>query len=210
MRGSATARGDKAPHWDDAYRERGSAGVSWFQPTPTRSIELIRRLNLAIGAAIIDIGGGTSGLVDALLADGFRDLSVLDVSEVALEEVRQRLGVAAPVELIHGDLLLWAPERHFDLWHDRALFHFLVEEAERRAYLQALRGALRSGGFIIVGTFAADGPEYCSGLPVARYSGAELAEVLGPDFEILEEAREEHVTPAGVIQPFTWLVAQRR
>jgi hypothetical protein len=210
MTESVSPRRERAAHWDSAYRDRGSTAVSWYQPAPTVSIELIHRTDIARDAAIIDIGGGASGLVDALLADGFCDVSVLDVSGVALDEVRQRLASDAPVTLIHGDLLHWSPERSFDLWHDRAVFHFLVDEHERATYLRTLRGAVHKSGFVILGTFAPDGPSHCSGLRVARYSGEELSEVLGPDFEVRERLREEHVTPAGVVQPFTWLVARRR
>ncbi len=203
-------RGGREDHWDSAYRDRGTAGVSWFQPEPTMSIELIRSLGFPRDAAIIDVGGGTSFLVDALLDDGFDDLSVLDVSDVALQAVRQRLSSDAPVTLIHDDVLAWRPERAFDLWHDRALFHFLVDEATRTEYLNTLHRALLAGGFVILGTFASDGPEYCSGLPVARYSAEDLTRVMGTDFEILGRTREEHLTPAAAIQPFTWLTARRR
>lgn len=208
--GGSTARGDEEARWDAAYRDGGVAGVSWYQPTPKVSVELIRRLEIPRNAAIIDIGGGASSLVDTLLADGFTDLSVLDFSEVALNAVRQRLGSDVPVALIHGDLLTWQPERRFDLWHDRAVFHFLVEEGARTTYLETLRQALNAGGSVIMATFAPDGPEYCSGLPVARYSADDLAEVLGAEFEVIEQSREEHVTPGGVVQSFIWLAARRR
>jgi 2-polyprenyl-3-methyl-5-hydroxy-6-metoxy-1,4-benzoquinol methylase len=171
---------------------------------------LIERLNVASDAAIIDIGGGASLLVDALLERGFRDVSVLDVSETALGTVRQRLGTGAPGSLLHQDLLAWKPERHFDLWHDRAVFHFLVDPSERRRYIDTVRSALCPGGAVIIATFALDGPESCSGLPVARYSSADLTEILGPEFEVIEQTREEHVTPGGVTQPFTWLAVRWR
>jgi SAM-dependent methyltransferase len=205
---SATARDGKEAHWDAVYRDHGTGGVSWFQPTPTVSIELIRRLEVAADAAILDVGGGASTLVDALIADGYRDLSVLDISDVALGAARQRLGAEAPITLIHVDLLAWTPERSFDLWHDRAVFHFLVEDRERRRYRDLMRQALRLGGHFIVATFASDGPQYCSGLPVARYTTEELSEVLGEGFEVLDHRREEHRTPTGSMQPFTWLAGR--
>jgi SAM-dependent methyltransferase len=182
--------------------------VSWFQPVATVSTELVHRLGIPKHAAVIDVGGGASYFVDALAAKGFSDLTVLDVSLVALGAVRQRLGERPTVALVHADVLSWAPGRKFDLWHDRAVFHFLVDSSARERYLAKLHLALHGGGTVIVGTFAPDGPEYCSGLPVARYSGDELAEALGPDLEVVEEMREEHVTPAGVTQPFTWLAAR--
>jgi cyclopropane fatty-acyl-phospholipid synthase-like methyltransferase len=202
--------GQRAEHWDAAYETHGATGVSWFQPAATRSIELIERLNLASDAAIIDIGGGASLLLDALVQRGFRDVSVLDVSETSLETVRQRLATGAPVSLLHQDLLAWMPKRHFDLWHDRAVFHFLVAASERRRYIHTLRSALRPGGAMIIATFALDGPESCSGLPVARYSSTDLTKIFGPEFEVIEQTREEHVTPGGVTQPFTWLAARWR
>lgn len=195
-------------HWDDAYLRHGSTGVSWFQPVTTISSELLRVAAVPRDAAILDVGGGTSNLVDALLGDGFSDLTVLDISGVALAALRDRLGPGSPVTLVHADLLSWTPSRHFDLWHDRAVLHFLVEAEDRLRYLSVLRSALQPGGTVIVGTFAADGPEHCSGLPVARYSSEALMAVLGDDFEVLAERREEHVTPGSVIQPFTWVAAR--
>jgi hypothetical protein len=195
-------------HWDSAYKSGGITGVSWFQPVPTVSSELVHRLAIPKHAAVIDIGGGASFFVDALAAEGFSDLSVLDVSGVALDAVRLRLGSAQTVTVVHADVLAWTPNRKFDLWHDRAVFHFLVDSSTRSSYLATLHLALRSGAAVIIGTFASDGPEYCSGLPVARYSPEELARALGPDLEVLEVLREEHVTPVGVTQPFTWLAAR--
>jgi len=140
---------------------------------------------------------------------GFSDLSVLDVSEVALTGARERLGAHASVSWIHQDLLMWRPERRFDLWHDRAVFHFLTSEADRCVYLTTLRAALRPGGAAIVATFDADGPDQCSGLPVCRYSSAELEGVLSnAGFTVVTACREEHTTPRGAIQPFTWVAAR--
>ena len=141
---------------------------------------------------------------------GVRQTRVTPVSGVALETVRQRLGSGPQVRLIHDDLLAWTPQRRFDLCHDRAVFHFLGDDAAQQTYLRTMRQALRTGGVVIVGTFASDGPEYCSGLSVARYSAEELSAMLGTDFEVLEQLREEHVTPAGVMQPFTWVAARVR
>lgn len=200
--------GERAEHWDAAYQARGATGVSWFQPSATVSIGLIERLGIPQSAAIIDIGGGASVLADTLLDRGFTDVSVLDVSEAALAEVCQRLGAHASVSLVQEDLLAWSPERRYDLWHDRAVFHFLVDPSDQGIYLKTLHSALRPGGSVIMATFAPDGPRYCSGLPVSRYSSADLAEMLGPQFQVIEASRDHHVTPAGVEQPFTWVVAR--
>jgi hypothetical protein len=209
MADSGASQNEAERHWDAAYLSRGHAGVSWFQPAATVSVALIRHLAVPKEAAIIDIGGGASHLVDALVTDGFSDVTVLDISSVALGTLRERLDEAAPVTLVHADLLSWKPTRQFDVWHDRAVFHFLVDKDARKRYLEAFHLALRSGGTAIVGTFASDGPEYCSGLPVARYTPDELSSALGDDLVVVAEKREQHITPAGVTQPFTWVAARR-
>ncbi len=200
--------GQLAEHWDAAYGAAGATAVSWFEPGAATSIELIERLAIPRTAAVIDIGGGASALVDGLVERGYTDISVLDVSKTALAEVRHRLAPDAPVSLLEGDFFAWRPERQYDLWHDRALFHFLVDEGRIGAYLRTLRSALRPDGHVIMATFAPDGPEYCSGLPVSRYSASAVAERLGSGFDLVETCRAEHVTPAGVVQPFTWVVAR--
>jgi 2-polyprenyl-3-methyl-5-hydroxy-6-metoxy-1,4-benzoquinol methylase len=169
---------------------------------------LIRQLELPTNSAVIDVGGGASSLVDELVEQGFRDVSVLDISETALAETRRRLGDDASVTYLQRDVLTWHPERHFDLWHDRAVFHFLVDDLDRQTYLTTLKSAVRPGGIVIIATFAADGPEYCSGLPVARYSAHDLASVLGGGIRMIDERRERHITPSGTPQPFTWIMAQ--
>lgn len=162
-------------------------------------------------AAVIDVGGGASVLVDELLGAGFGDVTVLDVSESALGTARRRLGAAAhAVRWLATDLLAWSPSRRYSLWHDRAVFHFLVAEDQRVRYLEVLSEALAPGGHVVIATFAADGPLTCSGLPVRRYSPVELATELGAGFETVTTRREDHLTPAGAIQPFTWVLARRR
>lgn len=198
----------RAHHWDAAYESRGVTGVSWFQTAPTVSLELLEVLEVSLGAAIIDIGGGSSLLLDHLLRLGYTDLSVLDVSGTALGDARKRIGQGAPVSWLRQDLLSWHPERRYDLWHDRAVFHFLTEESDREAYLDVLHSSLAPKGDLVMATFAEDGPEYCSGLPVSRYSADALSHVLGPRFEVVEVRRELHTTPAGVDQPFTWIAAR--
>lgn len=206
----ATTRSVSEAHWDATYGDRGIEGVSWFQAAPTVSVELIHALDVPADAVVVDVGGGASTLADALLAEGFSDLCVVDVSAVALGALRRRLGPDTRVALIHSDLLTWEPERSFDLWHDRAVFHFAVGGDARRSYLDRLRQALRVGGHVIIGAFAADGPHHCSGLPVARYTPEALSAALGTDFDVVAHTREEHITPTGAIQPFTWLAARRR
>ncbi len=196
-------------YWDDVYRTRGADQVSWFQPQPTLSLQLIDRVGLGPGAGVVDIGGGASRLVDRLVERGFADLTVLDVSSVALDLARRRLGADAPVTWVNHDVLCWVPPRRYGLWHDRAVFHFLTEARDRSRYLDTLRRALEPRGIVIVATFAADGPEYCSGLPVVRYDAEQLAAALGAGFEPLATEREVHVTPAGAVQAFTWMAARQ-
>jgi SAM-dependent methyltransferase len=201
---------DRLRHWDSAYRTRGVAGVSWFEATPSVSLSMIEILGVPPDGAVIDIGGGASSLVDHLLKLGFGDVTVLDISATALETSRCRLPADAPVTWLNVDLLSWKPERHYDLWHDRAVFHFLVDHEVRTAYLAALRSAVAPDGAVILATFAPDGPESCSGLPVARYAADDIASVLGEDFEVIEARPEEHLTPTGATQPFTWIAARAK
>ena len=152
--------------------------MNWYQPEPATSLALIDRLRVPKGAPVIDVGGGASLLVDRLVARGYTDLAVLDVSSTALEIARRRLGDTAPVRWLHEDLLRWRPERPYALWHDRAVFHFLTDAAERAKYLTILRQTLGDSGALIIATFASNGPERCSGLPVARYDAIDLAPLL--------------------------------
>ena len=152
--------------------------MSWYQPEPAMSLALIDRLRVPKGAPVIDVGGGASLLVDRLVARGYTDLAVLDVSSTALEIARRRPGDAAPVRWLHEDLLRWQPERRYALWHDRAVFHFLTDAAERAKYLTIMGQTLGDSGALIIATFASDGPERCSGLPVARYDAVDLERLL--------------------------------
>jgi Methyltransferase domain len=208
MSTSSPGSAERARRWDEVYENCGELGVSWFQLTPAVSLELIGLLDIPLDAAVIDVGGGASSLVDRLVDRGFSDLSVLDVSGAALEATRHRLGGDVPITFLEEDVLVWHPERRFHLWHDRAVFHFLVDGADRARYLATLRSAIQPGGFVIIATFAPDGPESCSGLPVARYSADSLGSVLGSDFVVVETRREEHTTPGGAVQPFAWVAAR--
>lgn len=195
-------------HWNERYATVGADRVSWHQPTATVSLALVEGLDLPRGTPVLDVGGGASRFVDGLVSGGWTDVTVLDVSGAALAAARLRLSDSASVHWVEHDLLGWQPTRRYGLWHDRAVFHFLLEDVDRARYLGLLRAALLPGAHIVMGTFAEDGPEYCSGLPVARYSAASLAMALGTGAHVVRTSREVHVTPSGAAQPFTWLVAR--
>jgi SAM-dependent methyltransferase len=200
--------GDPA-HWDDRYRSVGSEAVSWYEGRPTASLETLAAIGVASAHSVIDVGGGASTLVDELLAAGHRDLTVLDLSAVAIDTARARVGDPSGVCWVEADILTWQPARQWDVWHDRAVLHFLVDDADRVAYRKALRGALAAGGRFVIATFAEDGPEQCSGLPVQRYTPDALASLLGAGFEVQVHRRDAHVTPAGAVQQFTWVAGRR-
>ncbi|MGL3105878.1 class I SAM-dependent methyltransferase [Bradyrhizobium sp. BR 1432] len=202
---------DRSAHWDNVYATKGEAEVSWFQSSPTTSLAMIRAANLDPEAAIIDIGGGASRLVDALLQDGHRDIAVLDLSANALDVAKKRLGAAAStVDWIVADATTWRPAKTYGLWHDRAAFHFLTDPRDRAAYVERLRSALAPGGHVIIATFAPNGPEKCSGLPVQRHDSASLLAELGAEFELIEARRETHHTPWDSTQAFQFSRFQKR
>ena len=202
---------DRSAHWDNVYGTKRETEVSWYQASPATSLAMIRAANLDHRAAIIDVGGGASHLVDALLQDGHRDVAVLDLSANALDVARKRLGAAASVvDWIVADATTWRPARTYDLWHDRAAFHFLVEEPDRAAYLDRLHRGVKAGGHAVIGTFALDGPEKCSGLPVQRYDPATLSGTIGSAFELIAHEAHRHVTPWGATQPFQFSVLRRK
>ena len=182
--------------------------MSWYQSEPDLSLNLIERLGVGPESSIIDVGGGASVLVDRLLAKGFTDLTVLDISQTALHAARERVGTGAPVTWLAEDLLTWQPTRTYDLWHDRAVFHFLYGQGVED-YRNVLSCALSPGAAVIMATFAPDGPERCSGLAVTRYSAKALEEMLGTGFDLVVELRDIHTTPSGTTQPFTWIAARR-
>ncbi|QPF86253.1 class I SAM-dependent methyltransferase [Bradyrhizobium genosp. L] len=201
---------DRQSHWQTVYLTKGEGQVSWSQASPQPSLRLIESVAGGRDVSIIDVGGGASRLVDALLARGYRDVTVLDLSEAALASARERLAAAGKgVRWIAGDATVWQPPRTFDVWHDRAAFHFLVEEHDRAAYLDRLHYGLRPGGHAIIGTFAPDGPDKCSGLAVQRYDAAALSRTVGPGFALIAHEPHHHVTPWGAAQSFEFSVLRR-
>jgi trans-aconitate methyltransferase len=197
-------------HWEDVYASKGPAEVSWTQGSLEPSLQRIRAAGLSDEAAIVDVGGGFSCLAGELIDLGFSDITVVDLAQAALDAARSNLGGrATPVRFLRADVTQWRPDRVFDLWHDRAVFHFLTEPADRARYIAALEVGLKPGGRLVLAAFAPDGPERCSGLPVRRWAAEALAAELGSGFELIEDAREEHHTPWGSVQPFTWTTFRR-
>lgn len=190
-------------HWNTVYSSKPAESVSWYQEVPRVSLELIGKSSAA-PASVLDIGGGASNLVDHLLEQNYR-VGVLDISEASLDVARRRLGARSKdVEWFVEDITRYASSEPWDVWHDRAVFHFLTAAADREAYCNALKGATRPGSFVIMATFGPDGPERCSGLPVRRYSPEELQSELGPNYVLLDVEWEMHATPGGGEQQFVY------
>lgn len=188
--------------WEDVYQGKEEAETSWYEDRPQVSLDLIAATGADKDAAIVDVGAGASRLVDCLLEQGFHRITVLDLSETALGKARARLPEDAPVEWVVANILDWHPSGPFDVWHDRAAFHFLTKAADQDAYLRVMDRALMPGGHAIIGTFAPNGPEKCSGLAVARYDAAPLAERLGPGYRLIQSLMHDHRTPWGSVQRF--------
>jgi SAM-dependent methyltransferase len=200
---------DRQTHWQSTYAAKGEHAVSWFQDSPEPSLTLVQEVSTHV-EALIDIGGGASRFVDALLHRGFHDLTVLDLSSSALEASRLRIGTDADhIQWIVADITRWQPPRAYGVWHDRAAFHFLVTEPDRNAYVSRLTQALKPGGHAIIATFAPDGPERCNGLPVIRYDGDTLGRTLGAALQLISTRRHDHMTPWGVPQAFQFSVFRR-
>lgn len=193
-------------HWEAVYREKASDDVSWYRPHLEKSVQLIKKAVPDLGATIIDVGGGESTLVDDLLSLGYQNVSVLDISPEAIHAVRQRLGAAAStVEWLVDDITQVAlPEQRYALWHDRAVFHFLVNPEQRAAYVQQALRSLTTDGHLVMATFGPEGPQMCSGLEVVRYDTKLLCEHLGPHFELISHSLEKHCTPGGKTQQFLY------
>lgn len=197
-------------HWRHAYAAKSPDEVSWFEASPLSSLNALERLGSDCSQSIVDVGGGASRLAEALLGRGWRDITVLDIAEVALAASQERLGpAAASVQWQVADVREWLPGRTYDIWHDRAVFHFLTEAGNRAEYQSALRAGTHAGSHVIIATFAIDGPEKCSGLPVRRYDAPTLVAELGPGFALVDDWRETHLTPLGAEQPFQWCAFKR-
>jgi SAM-dependent methyltransferase len=200
----------KKAHWENVYATKGERDVSWYQESPAPSLDLIALAGLSSDASIIDIGGGASRLVDALVDRNFQRITVLDLSAAALDAARHRLDdKAKDVEWVVADVTTWEPSQTYDLWHDRAAFHFLTDPADQSAYVDRLKKALKRGGCAIIGTFALDGPERCSGLPIVRYDAVSLSAMLGTDFKLIDARRHDHTTPWGTVQRFQFSLFRR-
>lgn len=202
---------DRKQHWEQIYSTKAADAVSWFQEHANQSLRLIHNTGLGRNAAIIDVGGGASTLVDDLASEGYTDLTVLDLSTAALAVAKRRLGKQADaVHWVEGDVTRADfPIHHFDIWHDRAVFHFLTDAADRHAYVERVMRAVRPGGHVIVATFAEDGPEKCSGLPVMRYRQEALHAEFGDAFLLLEYEKEAHPTPFGTVQQFVYCYCRK-
>jgi len=202
LKGSDLNRKD---HWEHVYSDKNAIEVSWYQQCPKSSLNLIKATDVEKSARIIDIGGGASTLVDFLLATGYQNLSVLDIAHGAIEQAKDRLGQHADkVEWIEQDITKFIAEESFDVWHDRAVFHFLTDTDDRLKYVKTMSNALNPGAHAIVATFDLDGPERCSGLDIVRYSTETLAAVFGAGFQLVETMSEEHKTPGGASQSFVY------
>jgi len=196
---------DRKNHWQTIYEQKQSSEVSWFQTNPVVSMQLIANCGLGNSAPIIDVGGGASVLADHLLEQGYTQLSVLDISAAALATSQKRLGdKASAVGWIESDITAYRPDSQFELWHDRAVFHFLTDATDRHSYVNALKHALPVNGHLIIASFAIGGPEKCSGLPIVQYDASKLAVELGTGFKLIEERTEKHITPAQREQAFAY------
>ncbi|MDR5728491.1 MAG: class I SAM-dependent methyltransferase [Terriglobia bacterium] len=189
-------------HWDDVYGRKAENEVSWFEALPSRSLELIEQTGADRSAPIIDIGGGLSRLADALVAEGYSDVTVLDISSEAIRRLLARQKASTLVRGIVSDVTVWQPDRIYAVWHDRAVLHFLIDEADRAVYRAKLLAALAPQGHVIIATFAPSGPERCSGLPVRRYGREDLRSWLGNEFTLLDSFEFDHTTPSGAVQRF--------
>lgn len=193
-------------HWENVYQTKDETQVSWYRDHLENSLQMILQTNVGKDAAIIDVGGGSSTLVDDLLNQGFADVSVLDISGKALKKSQERLGQKSGlVEWIEADITqISLPENHYDVWHDRAVFHFLTDENDRRKYVELVKKSLKVGGHIIVASFGLNGPKKCSGLDVVQYSPDSMHDEFGKSFELVKSISEKHETPFNTTQEFIY------
>ena len=201
---------DRKAHWEHIYSDRKPTEVSWYQKRPEYSLELINAMGLDMTACIIDIGAGASTLIDYLLEAGYQNLTVLDIASAAIEQARARLGDRADKvvwlehDITEPNVTELITSGLYDVWHDRAVFHFLTEANDRKAYVNTLSSVLKKGAHVIIATFALNGPEKCSGLEIVRYSPETMSAVLGDSFQLVETRQEDHVTPANELQSFVY------
>lgn len=201
---------DRKRHWEDVYRNKAPTEVSWYQSEPSLSLQMIATCDAGPHTAIIDVGGGASVLVDRLLARGHESVAVLDLSSAALGRARERLGRGADrVEWFEADVTEFVAPHRYDIWHDRAVFHFLTDPNDRRRYADVLRQTVPAGGCVIIASFALDGPTQCSGLDIERYDADKLLRALGCGLELRDCVSEVHLTPAGKEQRFQYFRLQR-
>jgi SAM-dependent methyltransferase len=197
-------------HWENVYQTKEFYQMGWFQNHPTVSLDLIQKLELSKNAKIIDVGGGDSYLVDYLLEMGFHDLHVLDISANAIGKVKIRLGENAEnVNWLIGDIIDFEFDKGFDLWHDRAVFHFLLSKDEINQYIENVKKAIKQGGYLIIGTFSEKGPDKCSRLPITKYSLAQLESAFSPYFKVLRAFNSDHFTPNGQVQNYSFCCFER-
>jgi 2-polyprenyl-3-methyl-5-hydroxy-6-metoxy-1,4-benzoquinol methylase len=190
-------------HWNHIYQKYPSNKVGWYQAFPERSLELILKTNVGLDSRVIDVGGGTSKLTEHLLDKGYNNLSVLDISRASIETAKLQIGEKSDkINWIEADITNHSLKGQYDLWHDRAVFHFLTKKLDRNRYIDALNQALRLNGYLIIATFGLDAPSKCSGLPVVRYTSKKLQIELGDNFHLVEDLEDEHMTPSGVKQTF--------
>lgn len=201
---------EREEFWEQRYRSVDPTEVSWFEPTPTLSLQMLNAAGVTPSNSLVDVGGGASALAETLWQRGHRDLTVVDASPTAMAIARDRWPEGDGVAWVATDLLEWRPERQFDVWHDRAVFHFLTSDDQRDAYGALLRRALVPGGVVAIAGFAEDGPSMCSGLEVRRHSTDELIAALGDGLDEAACGRHDHVTPSGATQTFSWVVARLR
>lgn len=200
---------NRSSHWDAVYATKTANEVSWTQTVPQTSLDFIQQFDLPKNVPIIDVGGGESKLVDYLLQEGFTDITVLDISEHALEKAKARLGEkAAVVKWIVSDITEFTPKQHYGLWHDRATFHFLTTPEQIGTYLRIAGNAIDR--YMVIGTFSENGPEKCSGLPVKKYSETDLQRTVSRDFKKIKCVAEDHLTPFNTLQSFTFCSFEKK
>lgn len=198
-------------HWDKIYTSKDHKEVSWYQESPSISLALLKQIGVAEDDAIIDIGAGASTLVDALIEQGYEDISILDISDNALDIVKQRLADKADIPKYYtADVTEFSPARQFDVWHDRAVFHFLTQQSDKEKYVQRLSELLKPTGRAIIGTFSLNGPNQCSGLDIEQYDELMIAKLMGTQLELIDSCVDVHTTPGGATQEFMYFLLKNK